>query len=151
MPTRVLNTPHRLQEVEAGCLAACAQMVLQHIGVETTQSRLNRLFGLTGIGAPYSNIRRLDQLGIQVKVAAGDEPTIRSAIDRNQPVIVFVKTGDLLYWPDNTSHAIVVVGYDEEYVFLNDPMFADAPKRSGWNEFMLAWSEQDHMLALVRD
>ena len=126
-------------------------MVLQHIGVETTQSRLNRLFGLTSIGAPYSNIRRLDQLGIQVTVAAGDDSTIRSAIDRNQPVIVFIKTGDLSYWPDNTSHAIVVVGYDDEHVFLNDPVFVDAPKRSAWNEFMLAWSEQDYMLALVED
>ena len=117
MPTRLLTTSHKLQEEEAGCLAACAQMVLQHIGVETTQSRLNRLFGLTGIGAPYSNIRRLDQLGIQVKVAAGNESTIRSAINRNQPVIVFVKTGDLSYWPDNTSHAIVVLDTTKNVCF----------------------------------
>ena len=151
MPTRLLSTPHRLQEEEAGCLAACAQMVLLHIGVETTQSSLNHLFNLTSIGAPYSYIRRLDQLGVQVTVAIGDDFTIRGAIDRNQPVIVFVKTGDLSYWPDNTSHAIVVVGYDDEHVFLNDPVFADAPERSEWNEFMLAWSEQDFMLALVEN
>ena len=149
MPTRLLTTSHKLQEEEAGCLAACAQMVLQHIGVETTQSRLNRLFGLTSIGAPYSSIRRLDQLGIQVTVAAGDDSTIRSAIDRNQPAIVFVKTGDLPYWSDNTSHAIVIVGYDDENIFLNDPVFSDAPIRCEWSEFMLAWSEQDYMLTLL--
>jgi ABC-type bacteriocin/lantibiotic exporter with double-glycine peptidase domain len=151
VPTRLLNTPHRLQEEEAGCLAACAQMLLQHIGVEATQSGLNRLFGLTSIGIPYSNIRRLEQLGVHVEVAAGDDAALRSAIDRNQPVIVFVKTGDLSYWSDNTPHAVVVVGYDDEHVLLNDPIFAEAPKRSAWNEFMLAWSEQDYMLAIVEN
>ena len=88
-------------------------------------------------------------MGVTIKHYAGDESEIRQAIDNNVPVIVFVKTGDLAYWPDNTSHAIVVVGYDDEVVFLNDPVFVDSPMRAGWGEFILAWSEHDYMLALV--
>ena len=80
---------------------------------------------------------------------AGDDDDLRAAIDRNQPPIVFLFTGDLPYWPENTSHAVVVVGYDEETVLLNDPEFDDAPQRAGWNEFMLAWGEHDYVYALV--
>jgi ABC-type bacteriocin/lantibiotic exporter with double-glycine peptidase domain len=149
MPTRLLSIPHRLQENEAGCLAACAQIVLEHVGIKQSQVFLNRLLGLTSIGTPYSNIRRLAQLNVTVTMQPGDANDVRNAIDRNLPVVVFLLTGVLPYWKENTSHAAVVVGYGEETVLLNDPLFEDAPQSVRWNEFMFAWSEQDYMYALV--
>lgn len=149
MPTRLLNLPHSLQEDEAGCLAACAQMVLRHLGMSQTQTSLNNLLGLTSIGIPYSNLRRLADFHLTVIIQVGDESDVRSAIDQNQPIIAFVMTDDLPYWVDNTSHAVVVVGYDETSVMLNDPAFAAAPQSVAWNDFLLAWSEHDFTYALV--
>ena len=149
MPTRLLDIPHSLQEEEAGCLAASVQMALGYLGIHKTKADLNRLLGLTSIGTPYSNLRRLGQLNVTVTMQAGDETIVRGAIDENQPVIVFVMTGDLPHWLDNTSHAVVLVGYDETTVFLNDPAFDEAPQSVAWNEFMLAWSEQDFMCAFI--
>jgi hypothetical protein len=36
MPLRVLYVPHKRQEQETGCLAACAQAVLAYLGIEQT-------------------------------------------------------------------------------------------------------------------
>jgi len=148
MPTRLLNIPHRSQEEEAGCLAACAQMVLHHLGVDQSQTALNRLLGLTSIGTPYSNLRRLAEFHVTVTTRTGEEADLRSAIDRNQPVIAFVMTDDLPYWLDTASHAIVIVGYDERSVLLNDPAFS-APQSVAWDDFILAWSEHDFVYALI--
>ncbi len=74
---------------------------------------------------------------------------MRNAIDYNQPPVLFVKTGDLSYWHDNTAHAVILIGYDEDVVLLADPQFADSPQRVGWGELMLAWSEQDYYFALI--
>ena len=95
MLTRSLLIPHRLQEEDAGCLAACAQMVLAYLGIRQTQAALNRLLGLTSIGTSYSNIRRLAALGISVALAYGAEDELQATIERATPPIVFVKTGNL--------------------------------------------------------
>lgn len=149
MPSRVLPVPHKVQEHEAGCLAACAQAVLAYLGVEQTQTTLNRLFGLTLIGTPFRNIQRLTTLGVSLLLQSGEESTLRNAINQNLPPILFVKTGDLPYWQDNTAHAVVTIGYDEDTVLLADPQFANSPQRVGWGELMLAWGEQDYYFALI--
>jgi hypothetical protein len=55
VPARSLPIEHRPQEVDAGCLAACAQMALTAIGVTASQTDLNRIFEifeLTPVGVP---------------------------------------------------------------------------------------------------
>jgi hypothetical protein len=79
----------------------------------------------------------------------GSEADFRLALDQGSPAIVFLMTGDLPCWSANTAHAVVAGGYDDHLVFLNDPMFDEAPQRVGWNDFMPAWSEQDYFFALI--
>jgi ABC-type bacteriocin/lantibiotic exporter with double-glycine peptidase domain len=149
MPARLLPVEHRIQEAGAGCLAACAQMVLRHVGLEQSQRHLNQLLGLTSIGVPYTNITRLTGLGVQVAMLVGDEAQLKQAIDLHLPVIAFLFTGDLPYWQANTPHAVVVVGYDDTHLYLNDPAFAIAPQSVQWDAFMLAWSEMDYAYAAI--
>ncbi|MFM7582825.1 MAG: hypothetical protein ACKO9F_08960 [Caldilinea sp.] len=59
-----VSVEHRQQTERAGCLAACAQMALQHIHVYQSQVQLNRLLGLTPEGTPSSRVRRLSELGV---------------------------------------------------------------------------------------
>ena len=146
---RLLSVEHRQQTERAGCLAACAQMALQHIGVDHSQAQLNRLFGLTSAGTPSSRIRRLSELGVQVVYASGDEVALREAIERGVPPIIFVDTGDLPYWSVRLRHAVLMVGYDDTQVFLNDPDRPTAPMSASWGDLMLAWSEFDYKYALL--
>ena len=93
---------------------------------------------MTSIGAPYRNIQRLERLGFFVALKIGSDTDLRLAIDQGNPPLAFLMTGDLPYWPANTSHAVVVVGYDEQDVDLNDPIFDAAPQHVSWGDFMLA-------------
>ena len=149
MPTRLLSVEHTVQEVGTGCLAACAKMVLQYIGIEQSQRSLNQLLGLSSLGVPYTYLTRLTRLGIHVAIQVGNETHIEQALNHNLPVISFLLTGDLHYWQDNTSHAVVIVGYDDTDFYLNDPSFAIAPQRVQRNEFLLAWGEMDYAYATI--
>ena len=146
---RLLSVEHCQQTERAGCLAACAQMALQHIRVYQSQVQLNRLLGLTPEGTPSSRVRRLSELGVQVVYASGDETTLREAIDRGIPPIIFVDTGDLPYWSVRLRHAVLMVGYDETQVLLDDPDQSTAPISVSWGDLMLAWSEFDYKYALL--
>lgn len=56
----------------------------------------------------------------------------------------------LPYWEyRDTSHVVVIVGYDDRNVSLNDPAFADAPKSVLWDGFMAAWEEYDRQAAII--
>lgn len=149
MPELSLPIEHRLQEDEAGCLAACAQMVLAHFGITVSQTELNRLFELTPLGVPLSRLQRLTQpYKVQVTIHhEGSLADLHRAVDENVPLIVFIHTGQLAYWSEEAQHAVVVVGYDSVSLLLNDPAFPDAPQQVPADEFMLAWDEFDNIYA----
>jgi len=93
---------------EADCLAACAAMVLDHLG------------------------------------------HLETIIDDDQPVIVLVRTGELPYWQGvDTFHSVVIVGYDQMHVFVNDPYFGDAPQMVARADFLLAWLEMGYRYAAI--
>jgi ABC-type bacteriocin/lantibiotic exporter with double-glycine peptidase domain len=146
---RLLSVEHCRQTEQAGCLAACVQMALQHIGISQSQAHLNRLFGLMPEGTPSSRVQRLGAFGVDVVYASGDEIVLREAVDRGIPPIIFVDTGDLPYWAIRLRHAVLMVGYNEKNVYLNDPDQATAPVTASWGDLMLAWSEFDYKYALI--
>jgi ABC-type bacteriocin/lantibiotic exporter with double-glycine peptidase domain len=149
MPMHLLSVEHHIQEQKAGCLAACAYMVLLYRNQVHSQQSLNLLFGTTSIGAPLSRIKRLERHEFQVVLEFGDETSLRTAIDQNIPPIAFVRTNQFSYWSTDVQHAVVVIGYDEANFFVNDPAFAQAPQQIEINEFMLAWDEFDYQYALI--
>ena len=64
--------------------------------------------------------------------------------------LVFVLTGDLPYWNENTAHVMVAVGIDNESIYVNDPAFENAPQFIPLDYFLLAWSEFDHRCAIIK-
>jgi ABC-type bacteriocin/lantibiotic exporter with double-glycine peptidase domain len=140
-----LPIEHYPQEEDAGCLAACAQMVLTDLGINISQAELNQLFELTPLGVPLSRLTRLDQHGVNVAIHRnGILDDLIRAVDQNTPPIVFIRTGQLSYWQEDTQHALVVRGYDGPHLLFNDPAFPDAPQTVLADELMLAWDEFDN-------
>jgi hypothetical protein len=101
------------------------------------------------LGTPASNILKLKQLGINVVYEQGTLNKLHHHLANNRPCIVFVKTGELPYWAQDTDHAIVVVGLDDEFVYLNDPAFPAAPTQVSHGDFELAWQERDEFYAVI--
>lgn len=150
MPERfIIKVEHILQEDDGTCLAACAQAVLAYWGVFHSQNELNRLFGFIEGGVPLSRLSRLEQYGVKVDIRPGEENDLYTYLEQQIPLTLFVRTDQLTYWQYDTRHAVVVVGYEGEYVLVNDPAFEDAPIRILADELFLAWSEFDYTLAVI--
>jgi ABC-type bacteriocin/lantibiotic exporter with double-glycine peptidase domain len=113
-------------------------MVLAFLGRNESYGRLTQLLGTRWFGTPARNILRLEQIGLRVSLIELDITEIETHLQNGRPVIAFVSTADLPYWNVNTDHAVVVIGADEENIFLNDPYFANAPQSVSRTAFELS-------------
>ncbi len=145
-----LNVSHREQRQQADCLAACAAMVLDYLGVSIRYRRLMRRLQVRAFGTLFSNLERLQSLGVKVEIAEGSFPTLHHYLEQDLPVIAAVNTWALTYWDDEvTSYAIVVTRIENDKVLVHDPAFPDAPKRITAIEFEAAWIEKDYLYAVL--
>lgn len=146
----LLAVSHHQQRQQADCLAACAAMLLAHFHLSVDYARLVRLLGIRSYGAAFSNLRRLEELGVSVIIERDSITKLHQALAQGLPIIVAVNTGPLTYWSDDTAHALVVVGIEQQTVLVNDPEFEQAPQSVPVDEFLLAWLEQDYRQALIQ-
>lgn len=145
-----LPISHVTQRKQSDCLAACAAMALKHIGVAISYDGLVDRLRIGPAGAPFRNLQFLEPLGVSVLINRGGMEVLKTCLNDGFPVIAFVVTQELSYWSDATGHAVVVMGIDETHVYLNDPAFADAPKRVEIGEFDLAWLGMNDHYALIK-
>lgn len=145
----LLNVSHRNQSQPSDCLAACAAMVLDYIGVRANYDALLSRLRITEFGASFHNLAFLEYLGVRVLVERGDIETLRRHLSRNVPPIAFVKTAELSYWDEANNHAVVVVGIEGNQIFLDDPAFSQAPQSTSLDEFMLAWVDMDQFYGVI--
>lgn len=151
MPAFLLPVTHIQQSDEGFCLPACAQMVIRFQGRHLTEEFLADIFQATApAGAVFSSVSRLEHHDCRVRFGSLTPEQLRVALQRGLPVICRLWTVMLDYWAEDTPHVAVVVGYDGEYVYLNDPAFAEAPQRVLWDGFLAAWEEYDRMAAIIR-
>lgn len=144
MTSVVLPVPHIQQRQRGECLAACAEMVLTYLGFSVAYEHLLKLLEITSrIGTPAYNIRKLEKLHVSVIYQQGSLADLHRHLLHEQPCIAFVKTQELPYWREAVDHAVVVVGMDDQSVYLNDPALTEAPLQVSCGDFDLAWLERD--------
>lgn len=136
---------------EGYCLAACAQMVLHYLGIQTDQMQLAQQLSVKpGVGAPASRIQQLASDTISVIYETGKWETIEKLINQKTPVIAMIQAGELHHWQgESFQHAVVVIGFDSAQVWLLDPAVSSYPLVVSIDEFMLAWGEMDYHYAVV--
>ena len=146
----ILPVPHILQTTQADCLAACASMVLSYLDKPLPYDELLALLDVQWFGAPFSNIRNLEQIGVRVLCQKGSLDDLRKHLHDGEPIITPVFTGELPYVDEATNHAVVVVGIGKYYVYVNDPAVAEAPIPVPIGDFDLAWLERNEWYAVIR-
>ncbi len=124
-------------------------MVLAHQSHSVDETTLARLLDTKPFGTAVANVQRVSALGFNVSFGSSSLANIRAALDKHVPVIAFVMTGHFKYWSLNAAHALVVVGLDDENVYLNDPWSETAPQISAIDDFLAAWAEFDHLAAVI--
>ncbi|MBI4670212.1 MAG: hypothetical protein HY741_00910 [Chloroflexi bacterium] len=145
----LLPVSHHEQLQQSDCLAACAAMVLDYLGFPAEYDTLLSRLQVGEYGALIGNLRFLEKFGVKVLIARGEIETLRSCLARALPPIAFVDTNELSYWNAASYHAVVVIGIEGNRIFINDPAFADAPKKISVDEFMLAWIGLEQFYALI--
>ena len=148
----LLPVSHYPQEHATSCIPAVVRMVLSFWSIEQNELVLSQMLQSEEEGTSIFNIKFLQEAGIGITVWVGemDVEELKQNLDQGVPVIVAVWTANLLYWKVNRPHAVVVVGYDEKTVYLNDPKFPDAPQTIAWDNFLAAWDEFGRFGALIR-
>ncbi len=124
-------------------------MVLAFLGQPVDYSRLISKLKIKSFGAPATHIRLLTEWNLSVTYSVTDLTGLVSLLQAGLPVIVFLRTGDLPYWAYGTDHAVVVVGFDDAHLYVNDPAFDIAPISISHGDFELAWLERDYYYATI--
>ncbi len=150
MPNAWLNVPHYKQEYHYSCVAACARMVLAHLGSQRTEAELREQLGTKESGTRVGNLTSLETWGIDVSLRESNLSQLRDAVALDTPVMVFLETGPLDYWTLDVAHVVVVVGMDVNTAYVNDPFFDTAPTPVPLSQFELAWAKTGQFAAFVR-
>lgn len=150
MPGGWLSVPHFKQECNYSCVAACVRMVLAHLGRSLSEAELRQLLNTQPHGTPARNLLAVASLGFDVQLGEANLSQLRDSLAAGCPPIVFVDTGALDYWQIDCAHVAVVVGVDDTTVYLNDPYFDSAPQQTPLPGFLLAWSQNAHLAAIIR-
>lgn len=125
-------------------------MILDYLHVPVKYPQLLSLLRIQAFGTSFSSLHNLETLGLSVRIAEGDIERLREHLESGLPSVVFVDTGQLIsYWNEQTNHAVVVVGMEENQIYLNDPEFKSAPQSISIDEFLLAWQEKDCLYAVI--
>ena len=152
MPTPMIlhDVSHCQQQHDGDCLAACIAMVLDSLDQHIEYAALLRLLRIRAYGAPASNVRLLSAQGFDVTYSVTDLSGLAALLRQGHCVIMFVRTGDLPYWSYSTDHALLCVGYDEQYFYVHDPHLEAGPTQVARGDLELAWLEHDYRYATVK-
>jgi NHLM bacteriocin system ABC transporter peptidase/ATP-binding protein len=126
IPRRYARTPTVLQLEAVECGAACLAMMLAYFGRSVPLEELRQRCGVSRDGSTAGNLVRAAALyGLAVKGYKYDLSALRAVAP---PFVIF--------W--EFRHFVVVEGYDEKAVALNDP--AVGRRRVTWAEFDRAFT-----------
>lgn len=126
------------------CGPASLKMVLAYYGVEKTEKELAQLCGTDpNLGTTDESIKRAaESLGLKVEIHNNSTfNDIQQWLDKKVPVIVNWFTRGRIDYDDSEvpdGHLSVVVGLDDENIYLQDPEIG-ALRKIARDDFMKVW------------
>lgn len=126
------------------CGPASLKMVLAYHGIERTEAELAKLCGTDPyLGTSGEDIKRAaESLGLNVEIKNNSTfKDIQSWLDKKVPVIVnWFTRGRTDYSEEEVpdGHLSVVVGLDDEYIYIQDPEIGKLRKIAR-DDFMKVW------------
>lgn len=139
------------QRRDGECLVACCKMVLAYLGIEKSEDWLWRHLATDEV-TPFPKIEALAPLlGVIIELHKDGVPeNFAPYLESGLPVIAAIDADDVRYWPYTHNHAVVVVGFNEQIVFVYDPAQPETPLAVDIGAFMLVWSRRDFQYAVIR-
>lgn len=117
------------------CSAYASAYVMRHLGQQVVGSELYssiyRVFGFVPIN---SVVRLFQSYGYNATAYHGDINTMKQRLVSGVPIIAFIRI------PDDT-HYVVIVGYDENFIYLVDSIPDNSNANSEWYNRKLSTGE----------
>lgn len=107
-------------QTDGNCAAYASAYLLRNLGEnssgEELTSEIGRVFGFV---PAYKIADLFKRRGYQVKTCHGNVETLKQQLTNGNPIIVFIRI-------PNDTHYAVVVGYDEQNIYLADSLSENA-------------------------
>ncbi len=130
-------------QTDGKCAAYAAAYLLRHFGEETDGEKLfpelKRSFGFVSANSITDVFK---QRGYQAKACHGNIDTLKQRLTEGHPVIVFIRI------PGDTHYA-VVVGYDEQYIYMADSLAENANASDSQYNRVLTTEEFEYVWGTV--
>ena len=151
----LIKKTHYRQQDKAACIPASLRMVISHfdetLAEALSEADLMRLLGTSSTGSLLEHLPHLSQLGFEASSEESSLTELALFLHLFQtPVIAVLYAGYVEYLQSDSLHAVVIVGIDEEKVYLNDPLRETRPIVLSIDQFNRAWSFWDNMMVKVR-
>jgi uncharacterized protein YvpB len=88
-------------------------------------------------------------LDVEISVGRPDELYANIA-SYKIPIIVFVSTEFLPHWDEASYHVVLVVGYNEDAVIINDPFFDKEEISLPIADFLKAWGKEHNYMVVIK-
>ena len=151
----LLKKKHYKQELRASCVPAAARMVLEYLGIAVeNEAFLRRILKTKASGTNIPNLLYLQDekfWQLDVHLLRGTMTELTSKLSKEKiPVIVVVETGPLPHWHESTAHVMLVVGYDQKNIIVNDPNFETDEIKVPIGRFQEAWSSFQNLMVTIK-
>jgi ABC-type bacteriocin/lantibiotic exporter with double-glycine peptidase domain len=154
-PIVLLKKKHYKQQLSASCVAAAARTLLDYHGITgVSEAELRRILKTKAGGTNLMNLLFLKdekrwQLDVEIHKSTIND-LFAAVLYQRVPVIAFVDTVPLPYWNESAYHVVLVVGYDDDTVIVNDPNFDRAEIRISKEEFLQAWDLRRNYMVIIK-
>jgi hypothetical protein len=119
-------------------------------GVKKSYKSIVDLLGTRAFGTPFRNVKKLERWGVSVTIDYLTLMEIERTLKEGLPVLAGVHTADLAYWVQGVDHVVVVIGLDEQNVYVNDPSLPQSQQPIPKVQFDLAQLAFDNLCAIIR-
>lgn len=129
-------------------MPACLKMILEFFNQPAAESDLRKQLKTKPFGTHIINVFSLKEIyGIQAKIEFWSLEELKIYLHTTRtPCIALVWTEYLAHWKQNCLHSVIVIGYDNEYMIINDPNFDKNEFLIPFDDFINAWQINDGLV-----
>jgi ABC-type bacteriocin/lantibiotic exporter with double-glycine peptidase domain len=152
MPNVYIKKPHYKQEKDFSCIPACLKMILEFFNKPVAESDLRKQLKTKPFGTHIINVVSLKEFyGIEAKIEFWSLEELKTHLNSSRiPCIALVWTEYFAHWKQNCLHSVIVIGYSNEHVIINDPIFDEKEFLVPFDDFINAWQANDGLVVIFK-
>ncbi|HDH41571.1 MAG TPA: hypothetical protein ENG12_04115 [Candidatus Altiarchaeales archaeon] len=144
-----LKVPFCKQRKYYNCLPVSLKMALKFFGYKITLSEIEDICGTDITGTDIDRaVDNLRDAGYRIEIKNLTLRELKTHLKGGMPVITIVNTYYFPWIKSFSSHAVVVIGFTENEVVVNDPL--EGEKKCSYERFLHAWRLYNNLSIIVK-